>query len=45
MLLNEKEIEVIENIIKNRGIAEVKTEKGKVVIVQLSRQVKYPEKI
>ena len=44
VLLDKKEIEVIENIVKNKGIAEVKTERGKVVIVQIARQVKYPEK-
>ena len=42
--LNQDAIEVIENILNDKGIAEVKNERDKVVIVRQTRQVKYPIK-
>lgn len=42
--LDQEAIEVIENILNDKGIAEVKNERGKIVIVRQTRQVKYPIK-
>ena len=42
MLLEKEVIETIEKIILNHGIAEIKLESKGVVVVEVSRKVKYP---
>ena len=44
-MLNSEVIEVVEAILKNGGIAEIKEERAGIVVVDVSRKVKYrPEK-
>lgn len=40
-MLDEKVIEAVEAILKNGGIAEIKHEKAGIVVVDVSRKVKY----
>lgn len=41
-LLDSGAISAIEAILKNKGIAEVKYERGYLYVVEISRKVKYP---